>query len=879
MDHNCASQRTGPAPQRELAASFDGHLTPAVAGWHFWSQAECRTAGFAAADVLPFGDTALSEAAAASLHATDAAVQAWDAVRQMAKARIYELSALRRCAGQGRTASPAVDEEIARCHRALKQIKRRRDGEALALCLPAWARAAAVNAEREQALAEAAFRTAYARAVIVSRRHAAALAGEPRLREAITWQNRRVLRTAFEVLLRSGGIEDNAATRRASVLLAAYVQRYTTKNDTIGFFGPVGWARFENIATPFRLVLGERFLARRYVYFEDWAIRAYADRLSANPRLRPWKIPRRVPHLRLEDGRVFLAGRLAEASTDEISVLAACDGVRTARAVSARLLAHPLLNFEMEEELLDLLDSLAARGRIDLHFEVRVGDAHPERHLRIQLQRIDEPELREAALGALDMLERARAGVAAAAGDAERLYAALDQFDACFEALCATPATRNAGLTYGARTPLYEDCLRDMQLTLGTPLREALQTPLSLVLQSARWFCHVLSRVVEAQLDAVFDSLSRGSAEGVDFAAFWLHAQGIFFSDRMPEIDELVANLSDRWARVLGIDEAGATRIVWSSEALREQVVAMFDAPEAGWGSGCHQSPDVVLYQGSADALTPEGTVFVLGELHAGINTLLNHSAHQQHPEPDALMAALQADLQGGRVIPLLSREGTRQPVRVQVVTDPDRDTELCFSPDVRPLAPGHALTLSDLVVNRSAGRLVAQRRQDGRIRALCDVFGQFLSGLASSRYQLLPPYAHLPRVSIDKLVVQRETWRFACGALPFVMARSGDAFLAATRWRQRNGLPRLVFVRAPWETKPFYVDLDSPLFVAMLEKQVRNELKRGLLPATEIVVSEMLPTPDHLWLTDSAGRQYTSELRIVAIHEADRHHERGGWQ
>jgi len=31
-----------------------------------------------------------------------------------------------------------------------------------------------------------------------------------------------------------------------------------------------------------------------------------------------------------------------------------------------------------------------------------------------------------------------------------------------------------------------------------------------------------------------------------------------------------------------------------------------------------------------------------------------------------------------------------------------------------------------------------------------------------------------------------------------------------------------------------------------------------------EVVISEMLPTPDQLWLRDSSQNTYTSELRIV---------------
>jgi len=34
--------------------------------------------------------------------------------------------------------------------------------------------------------------------------------------------------------------------------------------------------------------------------------------------------------------------------------------------------------------------------------------------------------------------------------------------------------------------------------------------------------------------------------------------------------------------------------------------------------------------------------------------------------------------------------------------------------------------------------------------------------------------------------------------------------------------------------------------------------------------MTEMLPGTDELWLQDAAGRRYTSELRLVAIHDED---------
>ena len=77
--------------------------------------------------------------------------------------------------------------------------------------------------------------------------------------------------------------------------------------------------------------------------------------------------------------------------------------------------------------------------------------------------------------------------------------------------------------------------------------------------------------------------------------------------------------------------------------------------------------------------------------------------------------------------------------------------------------------------------------------------------------------------------------------------------------------LPRYVFAKAHVEDKPLYVDFDSPVYVELFIKVVRRVLASDR-PNEQIAISEMLPTPDQVWLSDFSGEKYTSELRIVAV-------------
>jgi len=95
------------------------------------------------------------------------------------------------------------------------------------------------------------------------------------------------------------------------------------------------------------------------------------------------------------------------------------------------------------------------------------------------------------------------------------------------------------------------------------------------------------------------------------------------------------------------------------------------------------------------------------------------------------------------------------------------------------------------------------------------------------------------------------------------------EGWIGARRWRALNNLPRRVFVGSGVERKPYYVDFDSPVLVGILLRLIRRTQESG---ADETVTfREMLPDMEQLWLEDSAGERYTSELRLVVFDHSGR--------
>ncbi|MCT2282522.1 lantibiotic dehydratase family protein, partial [Micromonospora chalcea] len=163
------------------------------------------------------------------------------------------------------------------------------------------------------------------------------LAADPLLREAVTWQNPDML-IALDGLLRTDPQVRNVRRRKRELSLLRYWQRYCGKAETIGFFGPVCWGTFDTTRPGVRTVPGAALVHRRRVYFEAWALIAYADRLADDLAVRRWWAPALQPHLTVAGRELRWPLHPPIALTPvEALVLGACDGRTPAAELAQRL--------------------------------------------------------------------------------------------------------------------------------------------------------------------------------------------------------------------------------------------------------------------------------------------------------------------------------------------------------------------------------------------------------------------------------------------------------------------------------------------------------------------------------------------------------------
>jgi hypothetical protein len=468
----------------------------------------------------------------------------------------------------------------------------------------------------------------------------------------------------------------------------------------------------------------------------------------------------------------------------------------------------------------------------------------------------------------LDDLTAARDTLAAAAGDADKVVAAVDQLNQGFERLTGASATRLHGQTYAGRTIVYEDTTRDVDVRFGPDLLAELGPPLTLVLDSGRWLAARVGADCLGRLDEYFDRKQRRPGGPVPLAGLLALATRDFYTEsRVPPVAAAaVAELQQKWRRVLAIPPHVSRHEV-TVAGVAAAAADEFASPQPAWSAGLVHSPDVLIAAASAESINQGRYRFVLGELHVASNTIEARALVEQSPDKRRLLSMAETVGDGRRVVTVAPRAWGAVTARTSPPSALVSPTFLYWAPgtDDTSHLPADPIPVAALEVDRAGGELVVRRRDSGHVLPLAEVIGDYLSVAAVSAYRMLGPERHMPRISIDRLVIARETWR-----LP--LRKCGWAFQLDERrryrqmreWLARNRMPQRAFYSVAVELKPTLVDFSSIPLVNVMAGAVRRAARAD--PEGAISISEMYPDLSGAWLVDAAGETYTSELRLVAV-------------
>lgn len=839
---------TGSTVDRQLP----DHLVELPGGeWAVWKWLCLRASGFSCHLVLQLAASGCGVAADRALFLE----------REAENARKESLEAFRLALEQ------TTDEGKRRCLlRALKQLSRGRTPEEMSTSLkPFRNQFADLSLQAKDAGNQ--FQREFQSSVLDISTKVRNIGGDSRFRQAVLLQNREALRRVARSFAQypTGQSKRGFKERQNEELIANYLQRYCLKNDTIGFFGPVGWAKVVSGKADLVVKPGPALVSTSSIRFENWCIEALANKMAENKSLRPWMAPRLLPYFSIDRNSLYSPGGISTGlGSLHAEILRRCNGDKTARQIALEVLALTPNIVRVESQVYATLNDLESKGIICWSFEVPIC-LHPERRLRNLLEQIEKEELREPLVEQLNVLDKHRENINLAVGDADKLDRAIEDMDKIFTQITGRAPSKSPGAMYASRTLIYQDCQRDLRVEIGSDFIAALGSPLSLLLSSARWFTYRAAAAYRQAFEKTYRELCQKSDSGsVDLLQFWARIEPLLFDPDRRVFNGVVADFQNRWEQIFRLPN-GQRRVEYRAAELKPLIDGFFAAPHAGWQLAAYHSPDVMIAATSIEAINAGDYQFVLGEVHLATNTLRFSFAVSQHPHPEELFVAIKHDLPAPRVLPVPPKRWPRYTNRTAIVLRSPEDYCLevsCDSP--ADCLRSQVIPVSSLLVKNSPNGLVVQTRDRSLEFDIIEFFGEILSGAAVELMKIMHPCKYTPRVSIDRLIVSRESWLFLARDIHFINEEDEHRrYLEARRWMGTHDLPRFVFVKVPVEIKPFYVDFDSPIYVEILVKMIRRVLARDRALG-QFTVTEMLPAPRHVWLPDAEGNTYTSELRMV---------------
>jgi len=689
------------------------------------------------------------------------------------------------------------------------------------------------------------------------------LAQHPLLREAVTWQNYPARVEVVDKVASPTG--KPWARRRREQKLAAYAQRYALKNETIGFFGPVGWARvMPTQPETVRVTPGPGLLRGRTVSFEQWAIDEVSRVLARQPGMARWLIPCRNPsHSAVGDVIWRTRGEPCVLAGLKLQAYSLSDGTRTVADIEGLLCAAPA-------DVRRAIDALVNEDFLDCSLE-QPFSASAEESLANRLAEVADPVVREQALETLFLVTDAKRRVAGASGDADRLLSALQELDGVFGRVTGRAPERRAGAGYAGRRVVYEDTRRDFDVTFGHGLLVSLADPLDLLLRSARWLVGRVEDAYRRRLSALFDArVARIGDSEVPFPALLSIATpdlAFSFRELSGVVAEEIPDFQRRWAAVLsGVAAVAEHSIEVASASISSSVDEHFPTPDRlTLGAAVHYSPDVMIVGNSIDDVNSDEPLLVLGELHLAQNTLDQRASLMQHPDPDSLLRADAQDRAGYRVLPVPYRDGYDVNTRIYPPAMLSPEYTYWTVHNRNTGAPGTIFPGAGMVVYRDVADLKVRLPENAGSLDLIDVLSEYIAAAAMNAFKPFAYGAHSPRITIDSLVVSRESWSVRATDLEWVHAMDPlERYAGAVAWKRIVGLPRRAFYRSIAADKPVFLDFASPVLVEMLAATVRKAVKAD--SESSISLSEMLPDLGYHWLPDNAGNLYCSEVRLVIV-------------
>ncbi|WP_164018284.1 lantibiotic dehydratase [Pyxidicoccus trucidator] len=669
--------------------------------------------------------------------------------------------------------------------------------------------------------AEAAFTEALERESAAVESALAALRREPRFLEAVASSSPPVARDLVEG-------RDGARLRRQ---VASYLQRLCAKNETMGFFGPINYGRADAEA-PTGVTLrwsGPEVLVGRNTFAASWLVQGLVRAIAFDPDIAAWLVLRRKAFAEVPARKTAPTPESVEELLPRLVEVA--DGTRTLAGLASSLGVAPGLAREAARLGCE-------KGLLTHQLEVPAAVHHPVDDLAERVAGLSCLAARRHVEGLSALLElMGRYGAADAAGKMALQAAFAERARTQWGVVPPSergPASESHNF-YQDRLPLREECGGDLRVEVGGERAHELATRLEPALA---WMGEAARRTREAARAAV------AGLVGARTVPFWKVAAA--YSDRPVPSDTSVTDVL-----AAAITDASARHVELGSVAPPSPVEDARALPLV-------TSVDLLVGARDAEAWSRGEYELVMGDVHD--TALVWGWALQFHEARGRVESAMVRALGTlSRPVPLVTVLASRR-TGLLPSEFPGPVVELG---GVSARASAWKLPMDDLFVESDGktARLLSKRLGS----EVCLYNGE-LESLVHTAFALprIRPLrvslgAHTPRLTLGGVVVQREQWRLGAEEREALLACRDDRarLRAAVGVWEARGMPDCVFAKFKDERKPVLVDVRSPpllrVFLNLLEQK------------EEVLLSEMRPAPDQLWLQGPGGR-HTVELRCTLL-------------
>jgi hypothetical protein len=632
----------------------------------------------------------------------------------------------------------------------------------------------------------------------------------------------------------------NSHVRQREFTWISYLQRLTTKNETISFFGPSAWGEF-NAEEPSAasIEMGEELIDKRLVYVERWVCEALAGLISADPEVQSYLRLRIADDVALQEseGTFLLSGKSVMLSPEERELLLALECNLNSTPDSA--LAQGLL--EKGVLLRDIQLSIHPR---------------PLEALRRQVEGWPNESAKSLWSNRLQMIEDARKALEET-GDLQLRQAALQAISNVLTEI-GLDGQRKTQVLYASRLPVNEDCRASVKkLTLGKPMIDQLQEDARPWYELWRDMAGLYATRLHGSLQQVWRDLG---GKPVPLPLFLRackdHGLPLGFGGGAGVVYELEKEIQEAWDKQLG-------------DRWTQPVVSLTEADTAFLRSNFsfrrmksfdNMAPDIQIIAPDTQSLSNENWSLLVAEIHPDF-TNWQHCFFAWCPDAEEYARDY-------------SHQGGHEPAVVVSNYPPffcSSHITLCIFPYshdwtfIGVPGPEGAQTL------RSAETLVDVTEDDVILlhngRALGSLLNTWNVALNTHRVELRGEKNHSPRLQVGKVIVQRESWTLQPDDEVRQAAERGgyDAFAMLREFRRQHALPETVFVRGCMpqrlnfhkDVKPVFIDFRNPVLIEMLSKMT-SRFRR-------LSVSEMLPALEDCWLKGPGGH-YSCEFRTVVM-------------